>query len=114
MASTRDRNTPGNYRMEQNINTAHVGRNIAHHETTAYYPGDGLGPAKTARSALASNACDIESQLFGIGTANLVSPQPIVVPQLKQLKSLAVYDKPKVLMPEPLIVSSVNRPMIFN
>lgn len=114
MASTRDRNTPGNYRMEQTINTAHVGRNIAQHETVAYYPGDGLGPAKTARSALASNACDIESQLFGIGTANLENPQPIVVPQLKQLKSLAVYDKPKVLMPEPLNVSSVNRPMIFN
>ena len=114
MASTRDRNTPGNYRMEQNINMSTIGWNTAQHETATYYPGDGLGAAKTARTELASNACDIESQLFGIGTVNLENPQPIVVPQLKQLKSLAVFDKPKVLLPEPLNVSSVNRPVILN
>ena len=114
MASTRDRNTPGNYRMEQNMNMSTIGWNTAQHETTTYHPGDGVGVAKTARTALAANACDIESQLFGIGTANLENPQPIVVPQLKQLKSLAMFDKPKVSMPDPLIVSSVNRPMIFN
>ena len=114
MASTRDRNTTGNYRMEQSANTSFSGWNTTMHETVAYHPGDGLGVAKTARAALATNACDIESQLFGIGTANLENPQPEVVPQLKQLKSLAVYDKPKVLLPETLNVSTVNRPMIFN
>ena len=114
MASTRDRNTPGNYRMEQNINTSTVGWSTAAHEVTAYHPGDGLGAAKTARTALASNACDIESQLFGIGTANLENPQPIVVPKLTQLTSLAVFDKPKVALPEPLMVSPHNRPMIWN
>lgn len=114
MASTRDRNTPGNYRMEQNINNSHVGWSTAAHEVTAYHPGDGLGSAKTARTVLSTNACDIESQLFGIGTANLENPQPVVVPQLTQLKSLAVFDKPKVALPEPLNVDVRNRPMILN
>ena len=114
MASTRDRNTAGNYRMEQSANTGFVGWNTKLHESVAYHPGDGLGVARTARSALASNACDIESQLFGIGSANLENPQPIVVPQLTQLKSLAVFDKPKVMLPEALSVSEVNRPMILN
>lgn len=114
MASTRDRNTAGNYRMEQSANTGFCGWNTKLHETTAYHPGDGLGPARTTRTALASNACDIESQLFGIGSTNLENPQPIVMPQLTQLKSLSIYDKPKVMLPEPLNVSSVNRPMIWN
>jgi hypothetical protein len=114
MASTRDRNTPGNYRMEQNINNSHVGWSTAAHEVAAYHPGDGLGAAKTARTALATNACDIESQLFGIGSSNLENPQPIVVPQLARLKSLAVFDKPKVALPEPLNVDTRNRPMFLN
>lgn len=114
MASTRDRNTAGNYRMEQSANTGFVGWNTKLHESVAYHPGDGLGPARTARTALASNACDIESQLFGIGSANLENPQPIVVPRIAQLKSLVIYDKPKVMLPEALSVSEVNRPMILN
>ena len=114
MASTRDRNTAGNYRMEQSANTGFVGWNTKLHESVAYHPGDGLGPARTARSALATNACDIESQLFGIGSANMENPQPIVVPRIAQLKSLAVFDKPKVMLPEALSVSEVNRPMILN
>ena len=114
MTSTRDRNTPGNYRMEQDRNIALVEWNVASYETVGYYPGDGLGPARTTRTALATNACDIESQLFGIGSTNLENPRPIVVPQLKQLKSLTIYDKMKVLLPEPLNVNPVNRPMILN
>ena len=114
MASTRDKNTAGNYRMEQTSNTSFVQWNTSAHDTMAYHPGDGLGAAKTARTALASNACDIESQLFGIGSTYLENPQPLVVPQLAQLKSLAVFDKPKVLIPEAMNVSSVNRPMILN
>jgi hypothetical protein len=117
MASTRNRNTPGDYKMEQvqydknvkyNTNKEYGQTAVSHH------PGDGLMGARTCRNALAYNACDIESTLFGIGSTNLVNHKEPTNPQLKNLKTLDFMERPKVFVVEPRSLNSDQRPMIFN
>ena len=82
MASTSNKNTPGNYAAEQRINDR-IGdyRTYIHSSpaeaTSGHHPGRGVLPAKTARKELCTNYTDVESQLRGIGTTNLVTPQTV-------------------------------------
>lgn len=76
MASTRSKNTPGNYALEQSClsNARHyemyVGYNF--HEQTCY-AGQGLLPGRYPLQLFRDN-CDVESELLGIGSTNLVTP----------------------------------------
>ncbi len=116
MASTSNRNTPGNYALEQKMNQ-HIGSYQTYiHAGEAYtnhLPGNGLLPASTARSQLCGNYCDVESQLRGIGSTNLVNPQTPVVPQHRMLDSLSIMTKLPVLLPEPLVVEKNQRPVFL-
>ena len=116
MASTRDKNAPGNYKLEQAGNTFRSDYRVNEfgRPINSYHPGDGLLPAKTSRSEMAHNACDIESMLFGIGSSDLVNSRPTIQPVLKPMKSLSIIDRPTLILPEPVSVSAVNRPMILN
>lgn len=104
MASTRSRNTPGNYESEQQINNLqndYMSFEKASFYGTVpatYFPGQGLVGMKTAGLNLASNSADIESQLFGIGSTNLVLPRAPVAPDVYQLKSLNVAYKAPVVV----------------
>jgi hypothetical protein len=119
MSSTRNKNTPGNYSLEQLSNNA--GSKYSTFENSAYgkpvethLPGDGLLPGRIAPTNLAYNACDIESQLFGIGSTNLVSPARPVNPDFKTVQSLNMIDKLPVLVPEPLVIDRNQRPYFMN
>lgn len=114
MASTSNKNTPGNYaleqRMNQNIDTYRTYLNSAAGEAyTNHLPGNGLLAGSIAPSQLCGNYCDIESQLRGIGSTNLVNPQTPVVPQLRTLDSLSIMTKLPVLLPEPLAIEPNQR-----
>ena len=117
MSSTRNKNTPGDYKLEQNINT-----NIDAYKTytnygvnpQTYLSGDGLLPAKQAREKLCNNYTDVESELFGIGTTNLVTPKPLVTPELKGLQSLSIIDRTPLIIPEPLVIHDGQRPFYLN
>jgi len=117
MASTSNKNTPGNYAAEQRMNVS-IGdyRSYTHsaagHAHTNHHPGQGLLPAQTARSELCSNYCDVESQLFGIGSTNLVQPQKPVDPNFKSPHSLNLFENQKVFLPEPLVVEKNQRPYL--
>jgi hypothetical protein len=120
MASTRNRNTPGNYAAEQSsIQTAH---NYHSYETSPHYaipvethfPGNGLIGMKTAHRNLSANYSDVESFLFGIGSTNLVSPKPDPTPDIQQYKSLNIIDKTPLIMPEQLTVQPNQRNMFLN
>jgi hypothetical protein len=117
MASTRNCNTPGDYNLEQKAD-AQSGAYLSYGSygvpTSNYHPGDGLLGARTCRNVLDSNACDVESTLFGIGANNLVTPRAAATPQPKVLKSLSIMDKTPLVMPKPLEVSDKNRPMYLN
>ena len=114
MASTSSKNTPGNYALEQwsyaqnvNYNTyASYGRPV-----NTYYPGDGLLAGRVHHENFAKNSCDIESMLRGIGSTNLVEPQPQVNGELYNLKSLSVIDRIPLLIPAPLQVEPNQRPL---
>ena len=115
MASTRSKNTSGNYDLEQWSNQSHVG----YYTSTTYgaaqhtmLPGDGLLAGNVSRTQLAHNSCDVESSLFGIGSTNLVAPRPEVVPKIAHLQSLNVIDRLPVLLPSPLVVDSNQRPLL--
>tara|TARA_B110000879_G_C11120735_1_gene491668 strand:+ start:618 stop:974 length:357 start_codon:yes stop_codon:yes gene_type:complete len=117
MASTSNKNTPGNYSHEQKMNTQvdeyrTFVNSAAGHAYTNHLPGNGLLPASNARDNLCKNYCDIESQLRGIGSTNLVNPQMQVNPQLITQDSLSVMDKLPVFMPEPLVVEKNQRPYL--
>ena len=115
MASTRNRNTPGNYSLEQ--------REYRQFENYTLYPnsqygaayntrlpGNGLMPAQIPWNKLSYNAADIESFLFGVNSTNLVNPAPIFVPELAKIDSVNLYEKQSVLIPEPLVIEKNQRP----
>ncbi len=115
MASTRNRNTSGNYCLEQ--------REYKNSEQYTLYPnsqygaayntrlpGNGLNPAQIPWNKLSYNAPDIESFLFGINATNLVNPAPPLVPELAKLNSANIYDKEPTYIPEPLTIEKNQRP----
>lgn len=119
MASTRSKNNEGDYQLEQRANSGlcnyltcqknHFGNPI-----TTHFAGNGLLQGRVAPVNLSSNPYDIESQLFGIGTSNMVKPKPNVKPVIHDLQSLNVCDRLPVMIPEPLIVEKGQRPNIMN
>jgi hypothetical protein len=117
MSSTRNKNNQGDYNLEQNQNT-----NISEYslylnsreQEKIYYPGDGLLIGKIAPTSFSFNSCDIESQLFGIGSTNLVTPKDEVTLDKKDLKSLNIYEKPAVYIPEAFVLNENERPKIMN
>lgn len=115
MASTRTKNTPGNYQMEKQQIT-NIFNNISYVDSVKaqniHFPGDGLLPSRHANTELSNNSCDIESFLLGIGSTNLENPLPEVKPDINKLKSLHVIDKIPMILPQDLIVQPKQRPNI--
>jgi hypothetical protein len=115
MASTRNKNTPGNYCLEQREYAGSANYNLYKNSAhgTAYttkLPGNGMNPAQIPWNQMSSNAPDIESFLFGIGSTNLVNPAPTFVPRLTTLASSNLFEKTPVLVPEPLVIEKNQRP----
>lgn len=115
MASTRNKNTPGNYCLEQ--------REYKESEQYTLYKysqygqayntklaGNGLNPGQMPWNTLSYNAPDVESFLRGINSTNLVNPAPVFVPELKCLKSANVFEKGPTFIPEPLVIEKNQRP----
>lgn len=117
MASTRNKNTIGNYQSEQwSINKQADYSAYERYATPnqSYHPGDGLLGARTSINELSYNPRDIESYLFGIGSTNLVNPQPEVTPQFKNIKSLNMIDRIPLLIPKKLVTEPNQRYMYLN
>ena len=114
MASTRNKNTPGDYLVEQ---TAY--RQQIEYKTNVQYgiatptldAGRGLIQGKLPDSMLSGNPNDIESELFGIGSTNLVAPKGQVNPELKQRQALSIVDRQiPLIMPRNLEIQTNQRP----
>lgn len=114
MASTRNKNTRGDYAMELNQS---IGRQsyllneqygIA---TTTYNPGNGLGGAHLPQSHLATNAVDIESFLRGTRLTDLTKPEQTFTPDLTCVQNLNIYQRQDVIVPERFIAQTDQRPL---
>jgi hypothetical protein len=115
MASTRNRNTPGNYNLEQReYKQSEVYTLYPNSQYGAAYntrlPGNGLLPAQIPWNKMSYNAPDIESFLLGINSTNLVAPAPCFVPELAKLDSTNIYEKAITYIPEPLVIEKNQRP----
>jgi len=115
MASTRNNNTPGNYKLEQRayssareqIQYVHGSSGKAYNNSFAEL---GMNPSYMSRTILSDNSVDIETSLFGINSTNLVNPMSPIIPELTTLPSTSFFNLPKLFMPEDLIVSKTQRP----
>jgi len=117
MASTRNKNTPGNYCLQQREYAE--SRDYLAYKYSSYgqaydtrLPGNGLNPGQVPWNTLSHNAADIESFLFGINSTNLVNPAPPLTPELTCLKTANVFETRPVYIPEPLVVEKGQRPFV--
>jgi len=115
MASTRNRNTPGNYCLEQREYKQSANYTLyPNSQYGAAYntrlPGNGLMPAQIPWNKLSYNAADTESFLFGINSTNLVTPAPCFKPEITKLDSSNIYEKKPTFIPEPLVIEKNQRP----
>ncbi len=115
MASTRNKNTLGNYGLQQR--EYRESAQYTGYKYSAYgqaydskLPGNGLNPGQMPWNVLSNNSADIESFLFGINSTNLVSPQPTLVPELNYLGQANIFKTAPVYMPTPLVVQNNQRP----
>ena len=114
MASTRNINTRGNYRLEQTSYKENERYNLYKHSSYgeashANFAGIGLLQGHLPRNQLSYNSVNTESFLFGINSSNLVHPEPMFVPQPKHLQTKNLYQPNQVIMPQPLVIEK-NRP----
>jgi hypothetical protein len=113
MASTRNKNTPGNYSAEQasmaRMRQYEIFDNFRFASQT-YLPGNGLLPARLPMQ-IDKNNCDVESELFGIGLTNLENPKitSMLPPNKSNIQPLNIISKSKTILPDPLVISTDQR-----
>jgi hypothetical protein len=115
MASTRNKNTPGNYCLDQRqfkeMHKWSLYENSSHGQAfDTKLAGTGLNPCQMPWTTLSHNPADIESFLFGINATNLVNPAGPLMPELKYLSSADIFKTGPTLMPLPLVVPKFQRP----
>jgi hypothetical protein len=117
MSSTRNKNTHGDYQLEQNaymnryLNITDLAKQTPDQKIL---PGNGLLQGKVVSRDLANNYTDIESTLFGIGSTNLVQALPEVVPEIHRLPSLNIINKIPMIVPNPIYVDKTQRANYLN
>ena len=115
MASTRNINNFGNYKLE--LRQYRQSENYALYPNSQYgtayntkMPGNGVNPGQMPWNQLSSNAADIESFLFGINSTNLVTPAGPLRPELKTLDVANFFEKTPLIMPKSMTVDTNQRP----
>jgi len=115
MASTRNRNTRGDYALEEQKyklsknynNYLYAAQGCAFQPSI---PTIGITPSRMPRHTLSNNPIDIETMLFGINSTNLVNPQKPIKPELKRIPTSVFFNRLPVHMPKPLVVENNQRP----
>lgn len=115
MASTRNKNTPGNYCLDQRQNAGQESWQLYKNGANGYaydtrLPGNGLNPGQLPWNTLSHNPADIESFLWGINSTNLVNPAGPLTPELICLNTANVFESKPVIMPVPQAIPKNQRP----
>ena len=115
MASTRNINNPNDYAMRQRLYSgaadylSYEAFHVAEHPALpALY-----APSFLPRDVLCSNSIDVESQLFGINSTNLVNPAAHVSPNTNKLPVISFFERQLCYMPANLVVDSNQRPFFW-
>ena len=116
MTSTRNKNTIGNYHLEEeqfrkineHVNYIHSYNGPPH---SVSIPSGGVAPpSRMNRDSLSENSIDIESSLLGIGSTNLVKNKAKVVPKINDLSTTTFFVRPPLIIPTPLVIEGYQRP----
>lgn len=114
MASTRNKNTIENYKIEKREhrmqNDFMINNNFSNNNRTLF-PDFGLNPSQLPREQLANNSIEIESALFGINATNLENPRDPIKNQHVNMNYVRFFDKPELIMPGDLVLESNQRPL---
>ena len=113
MASTRQKNSPGDYVLEQKSIerlSQHLMNPCRRVSYKTALPDAGINVGQVPANQLSGNSIDIESRLYGINANNLVAPQQPMKPDLNLLPNASFFDRNVVYMPEPLVVEKEQRP----
>ena len=118
MSSTRNINTPGNYNLERMQDNTIFQETMYTHNSygSAVHPalpcGGNAPPSRLSNYNLSYNPVAVESQLFGIGSTNLVETQPIIQNQPKNLPNITFFYRNDIIMPNKLVVEKNQRALI--
>tara|TARA_B100001057_G_scaffold466904_1_gene524491 strand:- start:98 stop:451 length:354 start_codon:yes stop_codon:yes gene_type:complete len=116
MTSTRDINSKGNYCLEQKM-SKYILNNLAFSNgpsgraANPAFP-ELYSPSYIPADNLSHNSIDIESQLFGIGSTNLVKEKEAVNPDFKKLPTVSFFERPNVVAQEKVDELKGQRPFI--
>jgi len=112
MASTRNLNTPHDYKLEKKMN--HQAMNYAlytgskvNHSTCLFRDGPNPG---LYGGQLSKNAVDVESMLRGIRSVNLEGPSFQVLPEKVVLPEVFYFTKTPIIIPPSFQHSTKERP----
>lgn len=115
MSSTRLVNSKGEYACEQRRNNSIVTNRLFEQRTIAHDTRDstfGVFDGHRPNYTLSKNATDIESQLYGIGSSNLVQSKTPAIPRFIRNSEISFFDRPKQFLPDPLVIENCQRPVI--
>ena len=114
MASTRFRNAPGDYKIqERNKATAREWVTYDYKTNTSILPNAGINMGRIPAYLLSNNQADVDSFLKGTYFNNLDDPKRGFTPRIKKVREVSYFEKDPIIMPEPLIVERNQRPEIF-
>ena len=115
MTDTRKKSQKGDYNLEQNVTFGVAdyyfnSENRYGNPLTTILPGNGLIGQKVSRVNLANNSLDIETMLRGTGSCNMVQQQDNIVPDIRALKMLDMFESQPTYVPQPMVVQKGQRP----
>ena len=118
MASTTNKNTPEDYCLQQKIFERNVNYNLYPYSQhgKSYQPGipnKCIGVPHFSINERSVNGIDVESELKGIGSTNLVKPRAKFVPNPHMLPNVCFFDQESTQLPDPLVVEKNQRYGIY-
>ena len=115
MSSTRNINNPNDYAMRQRLYagaTEYLTYEAFHVADRPALPAL-YAPSFLPRDVLCSNSIDVESQLFGINSTNLVNPAAHVLPDNNTLPVISFFERSACYMPTDLVTDANQRPFFW-
>lgn len=115
MSSTRLKNQKGEYRLQQHVNQdIYINRinDMKRVAKTNVFPQKGINVGFMPNQTLSYNPIDIENDLFGIRSTDLVNERQPNNPSLKSLPDGQFYTPLETYLPEPLVIEKNQRPIL--
>tara|TARA_Y100000768_G_C23651604_1_gene528853 strand:+ start:59 stop:427 length:369 start_codon:yes stop_codon:yes gene_type:complete len=122
MASTRNKNTKGDYLQEQESNRQNfLYRTYEHSQygkpcnflDVYKLPNNTSSTRAIAQESLSYNPIEIESYLKGISATNLEISQSKLNPRLKEFSSIKMHDNVSLLLPNQIKTDQKQRPLLI-